>query len=301
MFVMPTFVMPSPFSAALAKSFASENSGNWCSVDVSPLNSQTVYTIFPASAGRWTRLAFWAPDRGPELMRRYNELCTDLPDVLNTILAYLHAPPMPFVPEEVQLKPGYAVVAVSTDVPAAEQAMKSLREFGPPLFDIMGPMPYPAVQTMFDPPNVPGTKAYLKSHYIKEYSPDVIEAIHAHTGKMPPGHSQMLNIQLGGAIAKVGEDETSFGGRSAGFLPMLIGEWEDDADKPAAVQWARAFSKALEPYAEGGTYVNLSDNQSEAQLQVSYGRAKYEKLAGLKAKYDPENVFRLNQNIKPKK
>jgi len=116
---------------------------------------------------------------------------------------------------------------------------------------------------------------------------------------MPPGHSQMLMLQLGGAVGRVPEDETAFGGRHAGFLSMFVGIWEERGDRAPAVAWARGFTSDTERLSMGGTYVNLADEMSEAKLVNSYGRAKYEKLAKLKAKYDPENVFRLNQNIKP--
>ena len=104
-------------------------------------------------------LAFWAPDKGPELMRRYREFCQTCPDEVTTLLVYLHAPPFDFVPKDVQLKPGYAIVVAGTDIAVAERAVKELRAFGPPLFDIIGPMPYLAVQGMFDPALPPGTKS----------------------------------------------------------------------------------------------------------------------------------------------
>ena len=243
-------------------------------------------------------IAFWAPDKGPELMRRYREFCARCPDEVTTLLVYLHAPPFDFVPKDVQLRPGYAVAVAGTDVGVAERAVKDLRAFGPPLFDIIGPMPYLALQRVFDPALPPGTKTYFKAHYIQAMSDDVIHAIHAETPKMPPGRSQVFVVQMGGAVSRVPDDATAFGGRAAAFQTLCIGIWDEPAEKEGAVKWVRGLWGALEPHAHGA-YVNLSDEQDEAALKQTYGAEKYARLQRIKAKYDPDNVLSLNQNIKP--
>jgi hypothetical protein len=246
-------------------------------------------------------LAFWAPDKGPELLARYREFCKNCPDEVTTLLAYLHAPPFDFVPKDVQLKPGYAFVVAGTDIAIAEKAVKEMRAFGPPLFDIIGPMPYLALQSMFDPALPPGTKTYFKAHYVNDLSDDFIRTLHTHTAKMPPGHSQVFMIQMGGAVARVAEDATAVGGRNSGFQVLSIGIWEDAAtERNEKVAWARGTYDALKPFGHGA-YINLSDDQDEAQLKTTYGAEKYAKLQRIKAKYDPDNVFCLNQNIKPAK
>jgi FAD/FMN-containing dehydrogenase len=246
-------------------------------------------------------LIFYAPENGPALMRLYNKACKAMPDQVTTILAYLLAPPLPVVPESLHFKPVYAVIAVATDQTVGEKVLAPLREFGPPLFEMIAPLPYyPVVQSLFDPALPPGTKGYLNGHYFSELSDDLIDMIQAHTAQMPPGPSQMLFLQMGGAVARVPEETTAFGGRSAGFLSMFVGIWDETGDRPPAVAWARGFTQATEPLSEGSTYINLADTQTEDRLIRSYGREKYDRLAGIKAKYDPENVFRLNQNIKPR-
>ena len=243
-------------------------------------------------------LAFWAAEKGPELMRRYRELCAKCPDEVTTLLVYLHAPPFDFVPAEVRLKPGYAVVVAGTSVAVAEETMKPIRAFGPPLFDIIGPMPYLMLQSMFDPALPHGTQTYFKAHYIHDLDDAVTQRIHSSTAKMPAGRSQFFMVQMGGAVSRVPEDETAFGGRSAAFQTLFIGIWDEAAEKPGRVQWVRDSWSALEPYAKGA-YVNLSDELDESALRTTYGPAKYARLQSIKAKYDPENLFRLNQNIKP--
>ena len=257
------------------------------------------FALHPLEDPLFAGMLFYAPAAGPELMSLYNAFCKRCPDEVGTILAYLHAPPLPFVPEAVRLTPGYALVAVATDRAVGERALRPLREFGPPLFEMLGPMPYQAVNTLFDAGNPPGTKGYVKSHYFGEYSDEVISAIHANTARMPAGLSQMLNVQLGGAVARVPEDATAFGGRSAGFLGMFFGVWEDAGQREACVSWSRGFADSLAPFALGGTYVNLTDDETEERIARSYGRDKLARLARIKAKYDPDNVFRLNHNIRP--
>ena len=261
--------------------------------------TEFVFKLTPLGPTVLGGLAFWAPDKGPALLRRYREFCKSCPDEVRTELAYLHAPPFDFVPKDVQLKPGYAFVVAGTDVAIAERAVKEMRSFGPPLFDIIGPMPYLALQTMFDPALPPGTRTYLKGHNVHELGDDLIQAFCAQTAKMPPG-SMVFVIQMGGAVARVPEDETAFGGRSAAFQTLFVGIWDDPAEKAATVQWTRGSWDALVPFAHGA-YVNLSDTQDESALRITYGTQKYAKLQRIKAKYDPDNVLSLNQNIKPVK
>jgi FAD/FMN-containing dehydrogenase len=245
-------------------------------------------------------LAHWPADKGPELMKRWAEFCKSAPDEVTTILAYLHAPPFDFVPKDVQLKPGYGLLVAGTDIPKAEAAVKELRAFGPPWFDIIGPMPYLALQGILDPALPHGTRMYLKGHCFDEMNADVIKTIHENTAKMPPGHSQMICMQLGGAVARVPVDAMAFPGRKYGFQMFSGGVWDNEAQKPACVQWSRDFYTALKKFSRG-TYVNFADDLDEAGVKNIYGADKYAKLQRIKAKYDPENVFHLNQNIKPAK
>ncbi len=262
--------------------------------------TEFVFKLMPLGPTVLGGLAFWAPDKGPELLRRYRQFCKICPDEVRTELAYLHAPPFDFVPKDVQLKPGYGFVVAGTDVAIAERAVKEIRSFGPPLFDVIGPMPYLALQGMFDPALPPGTRAYLKGHYIHELSDDLIQALHAGNTRMPPGHSMVFVIQMGGVVARVPEDATAVGGRSAAFQTLHVGIWDGAAERAGIVQWARGVWDTLVPYAHGA-YVNLSDDQDESALKITYGTEKYARLQRIKAKYDPDNLFSLNQNIKPGK
>jgi len=262
--------------------------------------TEFTFRLSPLGAEIFGGLAFWAPDQGPELLRKWRELLKNCPDEVTTILAYLHAPPFEVVPESVRLKPGYGLIAPSTDIAIGEKTAQPFRTFGPPLFDLLGPMPYAAQQSLIDPAMPHGTKSYLKAHYLYELTDDTLAAIHKTALAMPPGRSQMILIQMGGAVERVPEDATAFGGRKALVNAMFVGIWDEDHEKAAIVEWARNAFTALEPWARGA-YVNLSDVQDEAGLKLTYGPEKYARLQKIKAKYDPENVFCLNQNIKPAK
>lgn len=263
--------------------------------------TEFVFKLHPMPAAVFGGLVFYAPEKGPELIRLYNQVCKGMPDEVTTILGYLHAPPLPVVPEHLHFKPVYALIAVCTDQGVGEKVLAPLRAFGPPLFEMLAPLPYvPVVQSLFDPALPPGTKAYINGEYFGEISDGLADVIQANTAKMPPGPSQALFLQLGGAIARVPEDKTAFGGRSAGFISMYVGIWQETGDRGPAVAWVKDFAQAAEPFSMGSTYVNMGETLTEERLVRTYGPAKYDKLARIKAKFDPDNVFHINQNIKPK-
>jgi FAD/FMN-containing dehydrogenase len=256
------------------------------------------FQLHPLGNTVWAGLLFYAAEQGAELMRTYRQVAATMPDEVSTLFAYMYAPPLPIVPEELHFRPIYAVIVVATDTAAGERTMAPLREFGPPLFEMLAEMPYLAVQSLFDEALPHGTQSYLRSTYFDDYTDEVIDRITESCAKLPPGPSQMLNIQMGGAIARVPEGATAFGGRQAGFLGMFVGIWQDPAQKPDVVQWVKDFSEAMSGFSSAGAYVNLSDRQTGAELAATYGD-KLERLRRLKRTYDPDNTLHLNQNISP--
>jgi hypothetical protein len=246
-------------------------------------------------------LVFYDAAQGRELIRLYRQWANTLPDDITTILGYLCAPPFPFVPPDVVGRPGFAIVLVCQGShEAAEQAIKPVREFGPPLFEIVAPMPYVAVQQLFDPALPPGTKAYLKSHDRTEYSDACIETIVENCARMKPGHSQVLMFQMGGQVGRLPDDATAFANRSTNFMDGYIAIWEDDAEKAEVMAWSRRFWEEMKPHSRGSFNPNFSgDDEPPDRVALAYGAAKYARLGALKRKYDPENLFRLNQNITP--
>jgi hypothetical protein len=247
-------------------------------------------------------LFFWPVEQGVDAMRFSRDFVAGLPDGTGVLIAGLSAPPAPFVPTEHQLKPGFALLVATWGSPEDHAALVApVREAVPPLFELVTPIPYTELQKMFDEGNAWGMHAYEKALYLDELSDAVIDVFVRHLPKKASPLSFVPVFPLGGAYARVGDDETGFGGRrSAKFafniaavcpVPELL-----EADRP----WVRAFWEELRPHALGsGSYVNFMADLDEDRVRASYGEAKYARLARIKADYDPENVFHLNANIRP--
>jgi FAD/FMN-containing dehydrogenase len=245
-------------------------------------------------------LVAWPADAARDVLRFWREWVKDTPDELCTMAAWLYAPPEPFVPPEVQGTPIFAVAAFHLDLEgSAEDDLRPLREFGPPAVDVIGPMPYTAIQGMFDGGTPRGSHNYWRSGYVDELTDEAIDAIIAHTGDIPAPMGQVHIHQMGGAMARVPAGATAFGNRDAPFLMNYIGLWLDPAEDETNTAWVKAASDAMEPYTTGARYVNFLADEGEAGVRSAYEAETYTRLQNLKVRYDPTNFFRLNQNIKP--
>lgn len=246
-------------------------------------------------------LAFYNSRQGTELIRLYRDWADTLPDDITTILGYLCAPSFPFVPTEVVGQPGYAIVVVCQgSIQAAEKAIAPVRQFGPPLFEMIAPMPYVDVQQLFDPALPRGTRGYLKTADRTGYSDACIETIVENCARMKPGRSQVFLMQLGGAVGRLAEDATAFANRAAKYMDAYVAIWDDESERDELIAWSRRFWEAMKPHCTGSFNPNFSaDDELPDAVAQAYGRAKYARLQALKAKYDPQNLFRLNQNIQP--
>lgn len=247
-------------------------------------------------------MAFWSLDQGPEALRLAREVIDTLPEEINVIVGCLNAPPAPFVPEQHQFQPGYALIVTGFGSPEGhQQTMTRLREGLPPVFDFAGPMPYVALQQMLDEANAWGLHSYDKGCYVEDLSDEVITAL---TTAMPSKTSPMslvLFYRLDGAYSRVADDTTAFsGGRSPRYGCFIIGVCPEGAQLAAEKDWVRSTWQALLPHAIGsGAYINAMADFEEDRLRESYGADKFARLARIKATYDPDNVFHRNANIKP--
>lgn len=247
---------------------------------------------------------FWSPEQGPAALRLVRDLVATLPSDLNVIIGAVHAPPAPFVPQEYRLTPGYALVLAGFDgTPAHAEVASRIRQTLPPLFDMVTPMPYVALQQLMDEGNAWGFHGYVKATFVEELSDEVIEVLtEQHQQKNSP-LSAMLLYRLDGGYSAVAEEDTAFGGgRSPRFSVFLIGLAPNTELFAADRTWVRETCEALRPLAigDGSGYVNdLIEVGDENRVRATYGTAKYERLAGIKAEYDPGNLFHLNANIKP--
>jgi len=248
-------------------------------------------------------LFFWGLENGPEAMRLASEIVPAMAPDINAVIAAVNAPPAPFVPSQHHFAPGYALLLTGFGSPDEhDRVVTEIRERVPPLFDLVTPMPYVELQKLLDEANAWGLFAYEKGMYIQDLTGEVIDVVTEHVRRKASPESALLFYRLDGAYGWVGDDETAFGGgRSPRYATFIIG-LATDADVLAAERdWVRDFWGALRPHsiAGGDGYINGTAEFQGDGVRASDGAAKYERLATIKAKYDPANLFHVNVNIAP--
>lgn len=247
-------------------------------------------------------LTFWSLDEGAAALRHARDVLATLPDDVNVAVGGINAPPAPFVPEQHQHQPGYAVIVVGHGSAESHQAVLAALADGPaPLFSFATPMPYVELQKMLDEANAWGMYCYDKSCYVETLTDEVIDVLTEHFPKKVSPLSIVLFYRLDGAYSRVADDATAFsGGRSPRLGVFMIGVCPVPEMFEAERAWVRALADALEPLAmDDRTYVNgVTDFDREA-VRSAYGPEKYERLRAIKAVYDPQNTFHRNANIPP--
>ena len=245
---------------------------------------------------------FYTADRAADLLRFYREWAPSLPDELTTMFAFLTAPPEPFIPPPLVGQPLVAVVVCyAGPIQTGQQVVASLRAFAAPAVDLIGPIPYTALQGMFDASAPRGIRSYWKTAHLDDLSDQVISTLLEFTdqmGELSPFAAVHIH-HVEGAVARVSTDDAAFGRRTARFVLNLPVSWPDPGQDDAHIQWVRAAYEAIQPLASTGAFLNFLDGDDGDRIRAAYGKARYERLARLKARYDPDNIFRLNQNIKP--
>jgi FAD/FMN-containing dehydrogenase len=247
-------------------------------------------------------LSFWDLDHGPRALRAIRDQVEDIPGDIAIFLAALNAPPAPFVPEQHQGAPGYAVVLVDHGAPdACSRAVDELRRAVAPLFTFDTPIPYTALQQMFDESAPWGIRGYEKAVYFDELTDDAIDVIARHVPLKSSPMSFMPVFVLGGEYAGPAEEDTAFGGSRRTRYALNIAAVAPTAPLLAADRaWARSLWNDLVPHAGSvASYVNFMAEFEEDRIRASYGAEKYQRLSQIKAKYDPGNLFHLNANIRP--
>jgi hypothetical protein len=248
-------------------------------------------------------LFFWPLDQGPHVLRLAREITTAMPGEINAVVAALNAPPAPFVPEQHHFAPGYGLLLTGFgSAPDHARLVTQIRESLPPLFDLVTPMPYVELQKLLDEANSWGLYSYEKGTYVHELSDAVIEVVTEHVPRKNSPMSVVLFYRLDEAYCRVSDDETAFsGGRSPRYEAFIIGLAPDAETLAAERGWVRGLWDALRPHAigSGDGYINGTADLQDDRVRGSYGTAKYERLARIKAEYDPDNVFHLNANIRP--
>ena len=247
-------------------------------------------------------LFFWGVDKGSAALQFSREFLKTLPQNASGFIGGLSAPPAPFVPQQHHFAPGFALILVGYGSPEKHaEVVKPIRDAVAPLFELVTPMPYVQLQQMFDEANPWGILAYEKALYLDELTDGAIQVFTQYLPKKTSPLSIVPVFFLGDAYARVPDDETAFGGsRKARYAFNISAVCPDPALFDAERSWVRSFWQALRPHAtSAGSYVNFMSEYEEDRVKAAYGPAKYERLARIKATYDPDNVFHLNANIKP--
>jgi FAD/FMN-containing dehydrogenase len=254
------------------------------------------FALHPVGHEVFAGLALYPAARGRELMTLFRDVMRDAPEGLSLAFLYLRAPAEEDVPEHLH---GELVVAIAGmyagPLDEGEEVLREIR--ADPLVDFFGPMPYADFQCMIDDP--PGYRNYWTSEHLVDLPDAAIEAIAARSDAMPAGLSQLFMVSWGGAVARVGQDSSPLSARDARFVVHPFGMWEDPADDAANIEWARGFRDDLAAYSTGAVYLNFVGDEGEARLRAGYGPGSYERLAWIKAVWDPDNVFRASGNVPP--
>ena len=233
------------------------------------------------------------------VLKKYRKFVQKIPNELNVWVILRQAPPLPFLPKRVHGKE-VVILAIlySGEIKQGQKLIKPLRRFAKAHGEHTGAMPYEAWQQGFDPLLTPGARNYWKSHNFSELNDGALDAIIEYAGKLPSPQCEIFIGLLGGKAAKVSPDAMAYGNRDANFILNVHSRWDKAKDDTKCISWARNFFDASAPYATGGVYINFVTQDETDRIAAAYGK-NYNKLVRIKNKYDPNNLFRVNHNIKP--
>ena len=242
---------------------------------------------------------FWPLDEAAKVLSAYQDFIKEAPEEVSGFFAFLVVPPAPTFPERLHHKKVCGIVWCCTgSAEQAEESLKPMRSLGNPLFDHVGPAPFPAAQSFFDPLFVPGLQWYWRADNFTELSDQAIARHVEHGSRIPTMLSTMHLYPVNGAAQRVGKNDTAYSFREALFAEVIVGVDPDPANSEKITAWCKDYWDALHPYAAGGAYVNFMMEEGQDRVQATY-RDNYQRLARIKKKYDPKNFFRVNQNIRP--
>jgi FAD/FMN-containing dehydrogenase len=257
------------------------------------------FRLNPLGPGVFAGPVFWLMEDSPKVLRFYRDWIAEAPDELMTIVIHRKAPPLDFVPQELHGQLVVAVVACyAGPIEEGERVLKPLKEFGSPVLDLCEPKPYLQHQSMFDPSYPHGRWYYMRACDVAELTDEVIDITVEHAMQIRSPVTAFPIWQMGGAVKRVPDADTAFTSRGAGFTFNLTSATEGPEGFEEERQWTRDFWSALSPH-HMGVYVNFLMEEGDERVREAYGPAKYDRLRALKRKYDPGNLFRLNQNVRP--
>ncbi len=260
------------------------------------------FQLYPIGPLAQVGLFFWDADDGDAALTLIQQVTADLPPQMGALIAGLNAPPAPFVPEQYRFRPGFALIVAAFGADAEHAGLAGqIRSALPPLFEYISPIPYTGLQQIIDESAPWGILAYEKALSLDALTPEVISVITAQMGRKQSPMSLLLAFPMGGAFCQVPDEATAFGGsRAPGVMINAAAVAPEPGLLAADRAWARQLWQDLLPYSQGpGSYVNFMTEYEADRVKASYGPAKYQRLAQVKAAYDPGNVFHRNPNITP--
>jgi FAD/FMN-containing dehydrogenase len=240
---------------------------------------------------------FFELSDGAAILEYFNEYIKTAPREYGGFPAFQIAPPLPFVPEDRVGEPFVAVVSCwSGSNDDGEKVLQGFRDIATPVAEHVGPMPYPALNSAFDALVPPGLQHYWKAAFVGDLTPEAIRTHMEHGARVPVVNSTVHLYPINGACHDVSPDETAFGHRDATYAVVIAGMWPDPADNEAHTQWVKDYDAAIAPHSQGGGYINFASADDQSKVAANYG-ANYARLQEVKRRYDPDNLFHLNQNI----
>ena len=256
------------------------------------------FQLHPVGPEVMAGLVVHPAERGRELLRVYRDVMRDAPDELSLAFGYLTAPAEEGIPEEMHGRQAVVIAGMyAGPVDAGEDALRTVREFGPPAADLFASVPYADFQCSLDDP--PGYRNWWTAEHLADLPDDAIELIAARSEHIPAGPAQLFIVAWGGAVARSGAESSPLAGRDARFIVHPLFLWEDEADDERMIALGRGYRDDLGPFATGATYLNFIGAEGDERLRAGFEAGGRERLAGIKAEWDPDNVFRANHNIRP--
>ena len=257
------------------------------------------FRLHPVGPNVLSGLIVYPLSEAKAVLQQYREFMAKAPDELSVWVVLRQAPPLPFLSEKVHGKEIIALALLyAGDPKQGESLIEPLRKFGTPLGEHVGVQPYTAWQQAFDPLLTPGARNYWKSHNFSVLDDGLFEAVIEYIKKLPSPQCEIFFGAIGGATMRPAPDSSAYAHRDARFVMNVHGRWTDPADDERCIGWARDYFKASAPFASGGVYVNFLTADEGDRAKAAYGQ-NYDRLAQIKRKYDPTNLFSTNQNIKP--
>ncbi|MBZ9730034.1 FAD-binding oxidoreductase [Salegentibacter sp. JZCK2] len=244
--------------------------------------------------------AYFPYEHSKEILQFYREFMKSAPEEIQCYAFFLNTPPVEPFPEEYHGKTTCALIGCyAGNIKEGETAFKPLEEFGDPFVKVFQPVPYTEIQKSFDPGMPKGLRWYTKAHYLKELNDSTIDILQEFTDPLPGPFTTAYLEPMGGEVNKKDSSATAFPHREAAYSLHIFPGWENPEDDNQNIHWAKTFHKALEKETLGGVYVNLLSHDEKDRIKAAYG-INYERMVRIKKKWDPENLFRMNQNIEPK-